>query len=52
MVSLRDDFNRYISEGNSLIVNCQLSIVNFLGILPEKGKEAFFYVHCRYVSSR
>ncbi len=29
MVSLRDEF-QIISEGNTLIVNCQLSIVNSL----------------------
>ena len=29
MVSLRDEFeNFFVSEGNSFIVNCQLSIVN------------------------
>ena len=31
MVSLRDEFEiilSFVSEGNSLIVNCQLSIVN------------------------
>ena len=28
VVSLRDELNLFISEGSSLIVNCQLSTVN------------------------